>query len=116
MKNSVLCYLEETAKKYPDKLAITDGKNSVTFSEWRKRALCVADYIEKKVNKNRCPILIYLPKGIDTLVSFAAVLYSRNYYTPTDVEFPSRKIRGILDVLHPEVVISTHALSLIHIF
>lgn len=111
MKNSVLCYLEETAKKYPDKLAITDGKNSVTFSEWRKRALCIADYIEKKVNKNRCPILIYLPKGIDTLVSFAAVLYSRNYYTPTDVEFPSRKIRGILDVLHPEVVISTHAFA-----
>ena len=32
MKNSVLCYLEETAVKFPDKLAISDGELSVTFS------------------------------------------------------------------------------------
>ena len=42
MKNSVLCYLEETAVKFPDKLAISDGELSVTFSEWRQRALCLA--------------------------------------------------------------------------
>ena len=109
MKNSVLCYLEETAKKYPNKMAITDGNTSVTFSEWRSKALCIANSIEKKIKKNGCPILVYLPKGTDTLVSFAAVLYSRNYYTPTDVDFPFHKVKGIIEALHPEVIISTHA-------
>lgn len=50
MKNSVLCYLEETAVKFPDKLAISDGELSVTFSEWRQRALCLADAITAKLS------------------------------------------------------------------
>ena len=108
MKNSVLCYLEETVKKYPDKLAITDGENSVTFSEWKNKALRIADVIEKHMNKHGCPILVYLPKGTDIVVSFAAILYSRNYYTPTDVEFPFRKVKGILNALQPELIVSTH--------
>ena len=108
MKNSVLCYLEETAQKYPDKMAIDDGESSITFNEWRTKALIISDFIEKKINKRRCPVLVYLPKGTTTLVSFAAVLYSGNYYTPTDVEFPFHKVNGILEVLHPEIIISTH--------
>mgnify|MGYP004460385115 CR=1 FL=1 len=108
MKNSVLCYLEETVKKYPDKLAITDGENSVTFSEWKNKALRIADVIEKHMKKHGCPILVYLPKGTDVVVSFAAILYSRNYYTPTDVEFPFRKVKGILNALQPELIVSTH--------
>ena len=56
MKNSVLCYLEETAVKFPDKLAISDGELSVTFSEWRLRALCLADAITAKLSGRHLPV------------------------------------------------------------
>ena len=54
MKNSVLCYLEETAVKFPDKLAISDGELSVTFSECRQRALCLADAITANYRVGIC--------------------------------------------------------------
>ena len=35
MKNSVLCYLEETAKRLPDKVAFFDADKEITFKELR---------------------------------------------------------------------------------
>ena len=55
MKNSVLCYLEETAVKFPDKLAISDGELSVTCSEWRQRAWGLADAITAKLAGRHLP-------------------------------------------------------------
>lgn len=106
MQNSVLCYLENTAKRFPDKLAISDGELEVTFSEWRHRALCLAEMIQSRVGKGHCPILIYLPKSTNTLISFAGVLYSGNFYTPTDIRFPFQKVEGVLQCLQPELIIS----------
>ena len=106
MKNSVLCYLEETAVKFPDKLAISDGELSVTFSEWRQRALCLADAITAKLSGRHLPVLVYLPKGTNTLISFAGILYSGNYYTPTDVKFPFQKVEGVLKCLKPALIVS----------
>lgn len=108
MKNSVLCYLEETAKKFPDKLAISDGNLEVTFLEWRHQALCLAEVIQSRTAKRHSPILIYLPKSTNTLIAFAGVLYSGNFYTPTDIRFPFQKVEGILQCLQPELIISDH--------
>lgn len=106
MKNSVLCYLEESAKNFPDKLAVSDEKYSVTFGEWKDQALCLAEVIGDRLGKRHCPVLVYLPKGTQILISFAAILYSGNYYTPTDVRFPFQKVEGILKCLEPQLIVT----------
>lgn len=108
MKNSVLCYLEDTIKLFSDKVALTDSSQTITFGEWKSRALCIADAIVKKKPVKQIPILVYLPKSVMTLVSFAAVLYSGDYYTPTDVRFPFEKVNSILKCLMPELIISDY--------
>lgn len=116
MRNSVLCYLEETAKRFPDKIAITDHSGDITFSEWRRKGLCVAKEIKKKNAANPFPVFVYLPKSIETLISFVGVLYSGNYYTPTDVKFPFEKAKSIIDALNPQIIITNQEYSqkLIH--
>ena len=52
------------------------------------------------------PVLVYLPKSVMTLVSFVGVLYSGNFYTPTDVKFPYEKVNSIMKCLKPEVIIT----------
>lgn len=109
MKNSVLCYLEETVRRFPDKVAITDSNGDITFSEWRSRGLCVAEEIQKrKSDINSFPIFVYLPKSSLALIAFVGVLYSGNYYTPTDVKFPFEKAKSIIDELQPQVIITNH--------
>lgn len=106
MIQSVLVYLENTVKQFPDKIAIDDGKLRVSFHEWKHMALCIASELKKKGVGRKVPVLVYLPKGTMTLISFAGVLYSGNYYTPTDVKFPFHKVKGILDCLHPKAILS----------
>ncbi len=106
MYNSVLCYLEETVKKFPDKKAICDDKMEITFSQWKQMSLVMANDIHRRLGRSKCPVLVYLPKSVMTLVSFAAVLYSGNFYTPTDVKFPYKKVEGVLECLEPELIIS----------
>lgn len=106
MKNSVLCYLEDIVKTHSEKIAIVDKDTQVTFKELRDNALCIATEIKKYNIQNRSPILVYLPKSIISIVSFMGVLYSGNFYTPTDIKFPFEKVNSVIKCLEPELIIS----------
>lgn len=106
MKNSVLQYLEETVKKFPDKLAVVDSENSITFSELHSRALQISSEIKHKCDIFKKPVLVYVPKSTASIVCFMGVLYSGNFYTPTDVTFPFEKVNGIIRKLEPSLYLS----------
>ena len=74
MRTSVLSYLEDSAVKYADKVAFFDENNSITFSNLRKRAIDVGYFITKRLEGKRSPILIYLPKTIESIVAFIAAI------------------------------------------
>lgn len=105
MRNSVLCYLEETAKRLPDKIAFFDEDTSLTFQQLRNRAIDIAFQIKQLPIGRRNPILTYLPKSADSIAAFLGVLYSGNFYTPTDIRFPEEKIKSIVTVLQPAVIL-----------
>lgn len=115
MKYSVLEYLEDAVLKYGDKIAFVDEHSQITFRETKERALCIADAICAKTSMRRQPVLVYLPKGVDCITSFMGILYSGNFYTPTDIKFPFPKIKSILDVLDPKLILtdSKNKLSLL---
>lgn len=106
MNHSVLCYLEDTVKKYPNKIALTDATGDITFAQWRNMGLCLAEEIRRKNHKRAIPVFVYLPKSAMSLVAFVGVLYSGNYYTPTDVKFPFEKAKSIINALEPQVIIT----------
>jgi len=106
MKNSVLCYLEKSAKDYSDKVAFFDEKNEITFGKLRKRSIAVSQLIKENVSGRRNPILTYLPKSVENIVGFMGILYSGNFYTPTDVKFPAEKVKSVIDALQPKAVLA----------
>lgn len=106
MKNSVLQYLEKTVMEFPDKPAVVDLESSITFSELRNRALQVSNAISKKNSAFKKPILVYVPKSIESIICFMGILYSGNFYTPTDVTFPFEKVNGIIKKLDPALYLS----------
>lgn len=111
MMNSVLCYLEDTVRRFPDKVAITDSEGELTFKQWRNKALCIAKEIRKRDARCSFPVFVYLPKSAMTLISFVGVLYSGNYYTPTDVKFPFEKAKSIINELKPHIIITNYECS-----
>lgn len=107
MNNSVLCYLKETVKKFGGKTAVCDGKSSITFEELDNTALSLSYRINAVLNGGtHKPVMVYLPKSCASIAAFMGVLYSGNFYTPTDVTFPYAKVKGITDILEPALYVT----------
>lgn len=106
MQNSVLKYLSDTAKNYPQNVALVDSNGKIMFSELNSKAKKVATLIREKNTNHNIPVFVYLPKSNASIISFMGILYSGNFYTPTDVRFPVEKPKSIIACLEPEVYIS----------
>lgn len=109
MKANVTYWLDESAARLPDKTAFADEHKEITFSQLKTQAMALAtQMLEKKLFKK--PVVIYLEKGVDVLVSFMGAAYSCNFYSPIDIDMPASRVNKILEVLKPSLVITTAGL------
>jgi len=106
MKNTVIHFLYATSQKFPDKPCVADNQEALTFRELFSKASDLAEKLKQggKINQ---PVLVYLPKGVSAIVSFASILISGNFYAPVDLKSPKERIKVILENLIPYRVIST---------
>lgn len=110
MKANVTYWLDKSADKFPDKPAFVDENKTVTFSKLRQQAMALATQMIRKGLFKR-PVVVYLEKGVDVLVSFMGAAYSCNFYSPIDIDMPVSRVNKILEVLQPSLVVTTAALQ-----
>ena len=103
-------WLDEIAEKYPDKIAFSDENSSATFSQVRRQAISIAAAISN-VGLNKKPIVIFMEKSVDMIISFLAVAYSGNFYTPIDITMPNSRIYKITEVLNPALIVTKNNLK-----
>lgn len=107
MQNSAIFYLESTSKKYPDRIAVDDTVTSYSFFQLQSKAKTLSFVLSGMLDNNRNrPICVFLPKSADFIVSFAAVLYSGNFYVPLDAKMPDARLEKIIENLDPSLVIT----------
>ena len=104
MRN-ILEYLEQTAKKYPDKLAAKDEKRECTYNELYVRAQEIGTFIAKRQGVRK-PVAVFMEKSVDTLQIFMGIVEAGDFYVLVDPSFPNERIAQILGVLEPELVIT----------
>ncbi|MCM1174300.1 MAG: amino acid adenylation domain-containing protein [Blautia sp.] len=110
MKANVTYWLDESAKKWPEKTAFAEEGKAVSFGEFQRQAKALATrMIERGLFKK--PVVVYMEKGVDVLISFMGAACSCNFYSPIDVEMPASRVNKILEVLKPALVVTTEALK-----
>ena len=98
-------YLDESARRFPDKPAFVDERRSMSFSELRQEALNIAGaLVDRKLFKQ--PIVIYLEKSVECIAAFMGAAYSGNFYTPLDTSMPLNRINKIIETLKPSAMIT----------
>src|SRR5574344_913125 len=108
MVRIVTDYLDESAARYPEKIAFSDQRRDISFGQVKIEAQHIASFlIGQKLFKK--PVAIYLDKSVECLVSFMGAAYSGNFYTPIDTSMPSSRIEKIADTLCPSVIITDNA-------
>lgn len=98
-------YLENTVKKFPNKIAYIDSERELSFLELRNEAFCIAsEFIRNNISKK--PVLLFMEKSISLISSFLGVAYSGNFYSPIDIKMPEDRINKIISTLDPAVIIT----------
>jgi amino acid adenylation domain-containing protein len=108
MQINVTHYLDQTAKRLPDKIAVDDMQKTLTFKQLQSRALRVAGCIAEYRLENQ-PIAVFMQKGCDMVMSFAAINYSGNFYVPVDTKSPDSRIKSIFDSLQSKIILTNEA-------
>ena len=111
MQNSVLQWLENTAKDFPNHTAYVDEKKVYTWQEFRQAALAAAFNIRKMLSGKKHPVVVYMEKSVDMLVAFFGTAYSGNFYSPIAADMPVSRVKKILQTLQPEAIITTRDLK-----
>lgn len=99
-------WLEASAKRFPNKIAFSDGKIEMTFGELREAARCIGFELARRgiIGKS---VLIAMGNEPRAIATFFGCAYSRNYYTPLDVKMPRERMYKILNKLQPSIVIAS---------
>ena len=103
--NSVLYYLEETTKKFKNKIAVIEEEKTITYEDLQKYSQIVGSYYAERNYFNK-PIIIFMEKGIDTLISFLGTAYAGCFYSLINPELPENRIEHIKDTLNANYVIT----------
>ena len=105
MNTNVLQYLESSVNKVPNKIAFTDKKNQISYKELSYSSKRIGSEIYRKTNGQiRQPIVVFVDRNIESLVSFMAVAYSGNFYVPIDIHMPKIRVELIIETLQPNIV------------
>ena len=108
MARIITDYLDETVKKYSEKIAFSDEKRDISFGDLQDEAHHIAiSLLELGFRKK--PIIIYLDKSVECIAAFEGVNYSGNFYSPVDTKMPSDRILKIIEKLCPAAIITDHA-------
>ncbi len=112
MIKTVLEYLNHAIECRPKKVAYADEQRSLIYSEFGKESKEIASRIilslntqDKKKNPMQ-PIVVFLDKTVDALISCMAVTYSGNIYVPFDVHAPIERLNKIICVIKPAMVLT----------
>lgn len=96
--------LEEASEKFSDKVAFSDVKTSLSFSELEQISKRVGSFLASKNLLNE-PIVVFTEKTPLALAGFFGVNYSGNFYVPLDRDVPKHRVREIFSSLKPQVVL-----------
>ena len=101
---NVLEYLEQTAPRVPEKIAIGSPEYSLTYGEIWHEARAVGSFLHSKGLYSRS-VVVFMKKAPRTIAAFLGVIYAGCYYVALDEEMPAHRIGLIFDTLSPEAVI-----------
>ena len=110
MVTNILEYLERSAATWPDKTAIADDKNALSFAEWKDYAERIGTAISTATNGTlRKPMLVFVDRKMECLAGFMGIVESGNFYVPIDCKMPYARVKLICDVLNPIAAITVTA-------
>ncbi len=105
MQKLALEYLQRTQLEFPNKIAIIDQKNSISFRELWQRSIRLGNWLLDNYDRYNQPMVVDIPKSIEAVIAFVAIQLTGNIYVPFDPDTPSKRKETILKSLNNALTI-----------
>lgn len=104
MKRSVLDYLENTAKRCPERLA-WDASAPFTFGQWWDAAQRIASSLSSRCARNTPVAVLMNPRSAECVKVFFGVWAAGCFYAPLDPMLPPERLKLIMQNLEPTAIV-----------
>lgn len=88
-------WIAESARRHPDRVAVTDGRRSCTYAELELRARACARRLGALGVLPGAPVLVLASRSLDTVTAIVGVLYAGAHYVPLAPGAPPRKLEQV---------------------
>jgi amino acid adenylation domain-containing protein len=97
---------EGQAARTPDAVAITFGKDMLTYAQLNARANPIAHWLQEHGVKPDKLVGLFMERSLDAVVALLGILKAGGAYVPLDPAFPKERLAQILEDSQPEVMIT----------
>lgn len=105
MLTNVLDYLDRSVSVYPEKVALSDSKNEATYAEFGAKSDAIGSAIIEKSGTKNSPVIVFIDRNIESVISFMGIAKSGNFYVPIDRQLPVKRVELIVETLQPKAAI-----------
>lgn len=105
MLTNVLDYLDKSVSLYPDKVALSDSKNEASYSEFGAKSDAIASAIIERSGTKNSPVVVFIDRNIESVISFMGIAKSGNFYVPIDRQLPVKRVELIVETLKPKAAV-----------
>lgn len=97
-------YFNNTVIANHNKVAVTDGTREITFAQLDKKVQSLGSHLTNISTSS--VVAVFLKKSIEAVVCDIAITSSGNAYMNLDIKNPSERLRNILNLVKPSVIIT----------
>ncbi|MCE7996681.1 MAG: non-ribosomal peptide synthase/polyketide synthase [Roseivirga sp.] len=97
---------KEQAEKSPESVAVIHNGTSLSYEQLHEKSIHLATYLVSKGVSSQTKVGIYMPRGIDMLVSILGILQAGSAYVPIDIYYPEKRIDEIVKDSELSIVIT----------
>lgn len=102
---NILEYLERSAQLFPEKPALVDQRQSVTFAQALEDSRRVGSSLALSLTKGQ-PVAVYMEKRVENLCAFWGIVYAGGFYVSFNTQLPTSRLQQMQSVLQAPFVIT----------
>ena len=102
---NILEYLERSAQLFPEKPALVDERQSITFTQALEDSRRVGSSLALSLAKGQ-PVAVYMEKSVENLCAFWGIVYAGGFYVSFNTQLPTSRLQQMQTVLQAPFAIT----------
>lgn len=112
MVTHAMTYLQESCARNPDKPALADSGETITYGQLWRQVCAAAPWISRTLNgARRRPVFVCIGRRASAAAALFSVACSGCFYVPVDLGLPEKRLLDMFQAVRPALVITTGPLS-----